>query len=318
MKSKLLTILPVFLFVSILTVGWIHRFWLFDTYRILVFDPDPRISQLVDRSGMSSEGERLFLAAQPELLLEDEFDAQCQFAELGLVLGCYRSANIYILDVTEDQLEPVEPVTAGHEMLHVVYSRMNDDEIELIHELLDEQFELVENQRVLEEIEGYKNDPDADLYNEMHSIFATELVELTPELEAHYARYFEDRSLVLAESAAYEEVFIKLEAQIEGYDAELARIGQEIDALEAEVQDLNQEIVNERARLESLLANNQVNEYNAAVPGFNALVNLHNARVESVKAKIIEYNDIVAERNENVAAKNNLIKSLDSSVETIE
>ncbi len=315
---KLVRFLPIFLFIGILVSGWLHRYWLFDTYRLIFYEPSARIEELAERSGMSDEGTRLFYAAQPQLLLEEEFDEQCQFAELGLVLGCYRSADIYILDVTEDQLEPVEPVTAAHEMLHVVFGRLNEGEEDRMQDLLEEQFDQVTNPRIVEEVDGYRSDPDADLYNEMHSIFGTELGPLIPELEDHYSTYFDDRSLVLAESSAYEKVFQELEQEITAFDSQLKTLGEQIDKLEKDIESLSGRITSERARLESLLASNSVSAYNAAVPGFNALVSSHNSKVESVKDKIDTYNEIVAKRNANVAAKNNLIKSLDSSVEAIE
>ena len=318
MKRNVLRFLPVILFVSILVTGWLHRFWLFDSYRLIFYEPSSRIVELADRSGMSDLGKRLFYGAQPQLLLEDAFDQECQFAELGLVLGCYKSSDIFILDVTDEQLESVEPVTAAHEMLHVVYARLNQGEIDELRELLDRQFELITNERIISEIDGYRNDPGADLHNEMHSIFGTEQDELIPELEEIYAPYFDDRSLVIAESKAYEKVFTELEDEIEAFDAELATLRTEINTLEEDIANLNTQINTDRARLEALLESGNVPAYNAAVPGFNSTVNSHNAKVEQVKQKIKEYNEIVAERNANVAAKNNLIKSLDSNVQTIE
>ena len=318
MKRNLAKLLPVFVVLVLLVAGWMHRYWLFDSYRLLSFQPSDQITELADRAGLSEHGRRLFYAARPELLLEESFDQQCEFADLGLVLGCYRGADIFILDVTEAQLEPVEPVTAAHEMLHVVYARLNGDEESELESLLEAQLEQVTNQRILSEIKGYRNDPAADLYNEMHSIFGTELDDLIPELEAHYAEFFEDRSLVLAESAAYEKVFNELEAEIASYDQQLDELGRRIDNLETSIVALSGQISAERIRLGQLLQNNQTAQYNASVSGFNALVVDHNSKVELVQALVDEFNSIVAERNANVAAKNDLIKSLDSNVQTIE
>ena len=318
MKKRILRASPVLVMLVLVTVGWFHRFWLFDTYRSYFYEPSATVEQLANRSGMSEHGRRLFYGGQPELLSGESFSQECQFADLGLVLGCYKSADIFILDVDEDELEPVEPVTAAHEMLHVHYARISIDEERQLEELLDRQLELVTNQRVLDEIDGYKKDPNADLYNEMHSIFGTELAELIPELEEHYAQFFDDRSLVVAESDTYEAVFIALEDQIEEFDAQLASLGERIDTLESEIDNLNGQITSDRARLQSLLDSNQIEQYNASVPGFNSLVNSHNSKVEQVKTLIAQFNEIVEERNDNVAAKNNLIKSLDSDLQTIE
>jgi hypothetical protein len=234
------------------------------------------------------------------------------------VLGCYRSADIFILDVVEDQLEPVESVTAAHEMLHVVYARLNDDEKSRLAVLLDAQFAVVANNRILDEIDGYRQDPNSDLYNEMHSIFGTELNTLIPELQDHYQDYFSDRSKVIAESDAYELVFAELEAEIEGYDSQLAILEVQIIDLENEIDDLSQQIVNGRETLSRLEAQQEIAQYNQYVPVFNSIVNLHNAQVGVLEKAIADYNEIVKVRNDNVGAKNNLINSLDSSVQTIQ
>lgn len=318
MKRKPAIVTAISIFVVVVVSGWLHRFWLFDSYQLLFYEPTSEISLLADKSGMSDYGRRLFYAAQPELLTEAEFDRECNFSEIGIVLGCYKGADIFILDVQEDELEPVESVTAAHEMLHVVYARISIDEERELERLLERQFELIDNQRILDTIDGYRDDPGADLYNEMHSIFGTEVAQLIPELETHYDEFFSDRGLVVAESNTYEAVFLELEAEIERYDTRLAELSAQIDTLETQTVALANRIDSERARLQLLLEQSLFEEYNDDVEAFNALVNTYNANVAEIERLVDAYNDVVAKRNQNVAAKNNLINSLDSNVQPIE
>lgn len=311
-------ILPVIGLVIGLMAGWSHRYWLFDTYRLASYDAPGEIISLSEESGMSRYANRLFLAAKPALLPEQEFDQKCVFGELGLVLGCYNGADIYVLDVTEEELEPVEVVTAAHEMLHVVYSRLNTDEINQLKRHLDRQLELIDNKRVLSEIDGYRKDSNSDIYNEMHSIFGTEIGELIPELESHYAKFFDDRSLVLEKSQAYEQVFVELEEEISAYDRQLAGLGRQIDSLELEATISASQIDSQKNRLSQYEQSGDLDLYNQLVPSYNALVIKHNSTVEKLKSLISEYNSLVELRNQNTAARNNLIKSLDSDIEAVD
>ncbi len=317
MNKSILKLSLLVVFSSLIAVGWFNKYWLYDSYRIAFYHPTAEVSDYVQGSGMSPEAERLFIAAQPLVLDNEPFNNHCKFADLGLVLGCYKGTDIFILNVTDPKLVSVETVTAAHEMLHVVYSRLTQSEKNSLDALLDEQYMNVDNKRIIDEIEGYKKDPKSDIHNEMHSIFGTELANLSSPLEEHYSRYFTDRSKVLASSSKYEKVFNELEDQIAGFDKQLSILSQQINSYETQITTLANQITSQRAQLNVYENNNQIAEYNALVPQFNDLVNQHNTRVELYKQVIDKYNSIVVKRNKVGVAKNDLIKSLDSSLEAI-
>jgi chromosome segregation ATPase len=86
--------------------------------------------------------------------------------------------------------------------------------------------------------------------NELHSIFGTEVASLSPELEAHYAKFFSDRSKVVDLNASFEAVFdqiheqeTSLAAQVtaagDAIDRESASYSADSDALSADVDDFN-------------------------------------------------------------------------------
>lgn len=303
--------------VVVLYLFFVNYYTIADLVRLNGYKPNSLITDYVNASGMSDKGRDLFYVSYPEVLLETEFDEVCKFEELGLVLGCFDGRKIYVLDVQEARLEPVETVTAAHEMLHVAYSRLDETERERINNLLDEQFEKVNNKRIQDEIDGYKKDPNADIHNEMHSILGTEYKDLGKELEEYYSKFFDDRSKVLQKSAQYEDVFNEINAKIDSYDRQLAALKSEIDVQEGEIGLLQNEVRAERVGLEMLEREGRYEEYNAKVPGFNAMVNQYNSLIVQVEAKIKQYNDIVKLRNENVFEQNDLIKSLDSDFETL-
>ena len=305
------------LFVILGAVAWAHQYTIADRIRLAFYSPPQLVTQLADESGMSAYGRRLFYVSKPEVLQEAQFDTICVFGELGLVLGCYNGRNIYILDVQEDRLEPVEPVTAAHEMLHAAYQRLSQAERDELADLFQQQAEAGTSARIEQEIESYRSNPGTDLNNEIHSIYGTEYPSLIPELEDYYAQYFDDRQKVLAQSAEYEKVFNELEQFIVEYDIQLADIKTQIDTLENEVVSLAAQIDRGREDLEALRAAGSINQYNAQVPGFNATVQLHNAKIAEVKSLITRYNQVVVERNEYVIESNDLKKSLDSDFESI-
>ncbi len=293
---------------------WLNMYLITDQIKLAFYSPSDIVESLATNSGMSDYGRRLFYVSDPQVMMEAQFDERCVFGELGLVLGCYDGANIYILDVQEDRLEPVEPVTAAHEMLHAAYARLSDEKIRELKTLLDKQSSESTSARIEEEIASYKNDPNTDIYNEMHSLYGSEYGDLIPELEEYYKQYFSDRSIVLKRSKQYEQVFEQLKAKIDAYDLQLKKIKTTIEQDEATVTSLGEQIDDQRATMRRLEASNQIDEYNAMVPGFNALVEQHNDLIMKIRQDIKNYNDIVLERNENVFEQNDLIKSLDSDL----
>lgn len=317
MKKTLFQIVSIVVVLGAGVLIWLNQYMITDAIRLAFYQPPSEIEQLADDAGLSEYGRRLFYVSTPELLQEAQFDNLCVFGELGLVLGCYDGRDIYILDVQEDRLEPVEPVTAAHEMLHVAYARLSQSERDNLASLFQQQADAGTSERIEEEIASYRNDPNTDLNNEIHSIYGTEYADLIPALEEYYAQYFDDRQKVLANSAEYEKVFEDIRQIIDDYDQQLATIKQRIDALEAEIMSLADQINRGRADLESLRSSGQIDAYNQRVPGFNATVQTHNSKINEVKSLVAQYNQIVAARNENVFEQNDLIKSLDSDLETI-
>lgn len=151
-------------------------------------------------------GEELLLASEPEIIGNPGFDEACSGvdAEPGVgVLGCYYTGRdkIYVYDVTDPRLLGIEPVVLAHELLHAGWERLTDSEkIELNQELTETFTNLPAGHPVVVRLLPYLESDPESLPTELHSIMGTEAVELPESLEAHYAKYFRNRSQVAQEA----------------------------------------------------------------------------------------------------------------------
>ena len=155
-------------------------------------------------------------------------------------------------------------------------------------------------------LQSYPAESHAD---ELHSRLGTEITELTPELETYFGRYFDDRSLVLAEHA-------HSTAALDAANARIAELTAQLDALGADIEARRSAWDADSADLDA-----DIERYNAAgwTPTsdreYRELQNRWDAREAArlaLVADIDRYNALVAELNELSAASNELYQELDS------
>lgn len=282
------------------------------------YRPSALIRSLVEETAMTPYAERLFYANRPEVQEKDEFNENCTDpSEQVAVLGCFigNRLGIFIYDVTDDRLNGIEQVTAAHEMLHQAYQRLGGSEKKRINSLLQDYHDRKASEKLKAKIASYKNSDREQLLNEMHSIFGTESMDLPSELEEYYKQYFTDRSRVLALYHRYQSEFDSRLAQIQDYDARLESLRAQIESDRVDIARQEAELRARRVQLDSLLANNSINAYNAAVPGFNSLVVAYRELVNATNAKVEEHNRLLAERNEIAVQERELEAAIDSSVD---
>lgn len=317
-KSRKLSWLILLALLISLSVAWAKRYDLLDWWRLRNYVPPARIVQLANDTTMTDEGRKLFYVNHPELNDELAFNQNCTISEQSIVLGCYISGQgIYLFDVTDERLTGVQQVTAAHEMLHAAYERLSGSERKRIDTLTQQFFEQLQDVRIQDTVTSYRNRDPSVVPNELHSILATEVVELPAELEAYYSRYFTDRKAVVAFSKAYEAAFQERKDKVAVYDKQLAVLKQEIESDELNLAGLGEDIKLERQRLDALLAAKRFEEYNAGVPPFNAKVDHYNNLVNQIRTLIDRFNRLVAERNSVALEENELIKAIDSRPDTI-
>ena len=308
----------LFFLLAVATGLW-QRQAIYDWYRLRDYSPSAEIVALADATTMNDKGRHIFYVYHPSLEGKESFNTRCTNNESSIVLGCYvQHQGIYVYDVTDPRLKGIEEVTAAHEMLHAAYDRLSRKEKERIDNLTAQTLAALNNDRIKETVERYRQRDPGVVPNELHSILATEVRELPKELEDYYARYFTNRGAIVVLSEQYEQAFTERQKKIEQYDAQLKSLQQQISAVQDSLDAQEKALNSERQRLDGMRSRGQLEAYNAAVPGFNAQVRQYNADVARARSLIDQYNQVVAARNALAVEENELIKAIDSRPSAIE
>lgn len=285
-KSILQVILSVFLLVI---AGWIfvNRQYLVDQVTISRFTPTEQVASLMDRTTMTSDGQRYFLASRPELLEASEFNRSCPTnSEESIVLGCYVGGRIYLFDINDERLEGVREVTAAHEMLHAAYDRIGSTEKDRVNNLLEEEISTISDKRIKKLFEMYRKSEPSQLLNEAHSILATEATELSPDLEDYYRTYFADRGKVVGYSRQYESVF-------DGIKARHAEIIAELNSLSSIIERRSEDLNAKNTQLGA-----DINAYNQKAGSPNGFSTQEEADRE--RAKLVERRSRLQQEREEI------------------
>lgn len=215
--------------------GWglLNYQFISDWIRAEQYQPSAAVSGLVDTVGMTDRGKMLFYASSPRLESANSLNESCKSIEKNsAVLGCYVSRQIFIYNVDHPELAGIQEVTAAHEMLHAVYDRLSSSERREVNNLLNQAAaSLRADQRFTERLEAYDFEDSDERFNELHSIIGTEVDNLDPKLEAHYAKYFANRSAVVSLHNQYRDVFDNYSEQAEQLAGQLDNLAVEINNL---------------------------------------------------------------------------------------
>lgn len=287
----------------------IRDWWILKSYQ-----PPSEISLLADQISLNSKSRNIFYVNKPSLTNSNTFTAACSNGsqEKTIVLGCYHGnqKGIYILDVTDPRLNGVEEVTAGHEFLHAAYDRLNSNEKQRVNKLLTDYYATVTDQRIIDTIEAYKISEPNDVVNEMHSIFGTEIANLSPELEQYYKKYFTNRGLIIGFSDKYQSEFTTRKNKIAAADRQLQVYKQQIDSLEAQLKQQLASIQAQDSQMSAYRSSGNIAAYNSMVTPYNNLVYDYNSKINRVQSLIDSYNNLVNQRNNYALEESQLIKSL--------
>lgn len=282
--------------------------------RLRGYTPSSEIVKIADTTTMTSETRELFYVYHPTLEDRSGFNTRCgNMTESTIVLGCYiERQGIYLYDVPDERLSGAVEVTAAHEVLHAAYDRLSSGERKRIDKLTAEQAAKITDERFKQTIENYRKKDAGIVPNELHSILATEMRQLSPELEAHYKNYFSDRLAVVKLAESYKQEFTSREQQVAATDQRLADLKKQIDQLNAALESQQAQLQSELIKLQGLKSSGKIEQYNAAVPAYNQLVSSYNGSVNRQKSLVTEYNQLVEERNSLAIEENELIEALDS------
>jgi uncharacterized protein YukE len=287
-----------------------------DYFRLRGYEPPKRVAELADETTMRDDTRRIFYVNHPKLSDKAEFNSECRTTEESIILGCYVSGKgIFLLDVQEPKLDGVVEVTAAHELLHAEYERLSTSEREKIDRLTTEFYNNnVSSERIKKTVENYRKKDASVVPNELHSILATEVRELSPQLEEYYSQYFNDRIKIVEFSEQYEQAFIDLEQQAKMIESQLTSFKTRIDTNRSQIDALSVELNNEKARLDALRKNNQTEEYNNSVDDFNRRVASYNSLINQTRQLINQYNELVAKQHSLILQQQELNEAIDSSL----
>ena len=317
MASKLFKpLVSITILVGGVGIIYSNRVAIYDWQRLRNYQPDHTIVSLANQTTMTPFARRLFYVSYPKVESKDAFNRDCSVVEQTIVLGCYVADNIYIYKVDDQRLNGVNQVTAAHEMLHVAYSRLSFSEKKHIDSLLEAAYKNINDPTLTQTIANYQKTEPGQMDNELHSILATEYVNLGPELESYYSKYFTNRALIVGYANQYQQVFQSIKEQVTADDAKLAALKSQINQLETNLIAQYATIQAERDKLQSQINTLSPSAYNYQVSIFNSSVDSYNYQVGYLRTLIASYNSLVEERNNLVVQQQGLANSLNSNVTT--
>ena len=212
-------------------LGFVFRQDIQDTIEGAAFHPTPSITSIEERVGLTQAGKRIFYATAPEVVGADSFNASCPRQESSSpIIGCYTPQDsIFIYDVTNQKLDGIKEVTAVHELLHAVWSRLSHSERASLASELRQVYEKNADTRLRQRMAYYQRTEAGQEHNELHSILATEVPQLSERLERHYAKYF-DRQAVLKQFDKYQSQYEMLEERILSLQETMAKLSESVSS----------------------------------------------------------------------------------------
>lgn len=252
--GRLLGVVGSLVFVAFSLYVFFNRQELIDRFVVMQNPPTASLVSQADKAGMSEEGKFLLYASIPKIQDRQDFKSSCKnLGEKSAVLGCYSAQRIYIFGIEDERLSGVQETTLAHEMLHAAYERLSPNEKKRVNGLIEAQYSKNTDLRITDLVKVYDESEPGERNNELHSIFATEVRSLSPELEEYYAQYFTDRQKVVAlfESyyAVFNEIQIQQQALVDELNSRAQSINTRITAYNEDADNLSQdiEIFNSRA-----------------------------------------------------------------------
>ncbi len=318
-KRRLFSGTLALLFFAMSITALIYRQSIYDWWRLRGYDPSAAIVQLATDTSMNSSTRRLFYVHHPELEDRTQFNDNCPSrGEKTIILGCYiTQRGIHLFDVQDPRLEGIEQVTAAHETLHAAYDRLSPSERDDVNEMLERAYDKVNNKRVRDTIESYRNAGD-DILNELHSILGTEVRELPAELEAYYSKYFLERSKIVAYSEKYEKEFTSRENEAKSIMLRIEKIAAELQSKRAAIDSMEQELSNQYDQLERERAKtSDAADFNTRVAAYNNQVAVYRQLIAEFNRLVEEHNSLLAKYNAVAVEENELIKAIDSRPSSI-
>jgi hypothetical protein len=265
-------------FLGLIVIFGLNYEAILDQYALTTYHPVAQLSSFESRVGLTAAAKATLYRATPKFDGKTTFNSDCDTKPHELELGCYFHGRIFVLTIDNPSLAPEMDVVSAHELLHAVWAKMSASERASLTPELEQAYHAVGDKDLTARMADYATSEPGEEANELHSILATEYTGLSPVLEAHYAKYFTQRSQVVARHAQYQSVFDSRRVELE---KELATIRSE----KANLGSINRQ-------LEAYRSSGQIQAYNALVPRQNNLVDTINKQIETYRTGVDEYNGL--------------------------
>ena len=194
-------------------------------------------------------------------------------------------------------------------MLHSGYARISLSERAQIDALTESMRKTIKDKDIIERLKQYGSAGE-DVANELHSILGTEVANLPKSLESHYAKYFKDRSKVVAFSKKYEARMESRHQQVRSYDILLDQLKREIDERDRKLA-VKKDLLDEaKRRLKDFEPGHNVDEYNKAAAKFNKAAHEYNAGAKIANELSLKYKHLEKIRNDSAQESNRLASAI--------
>lgn len=308
-------------FIALIIAGWLvlNRQLVLDQLSIWQYQPTSTVASLATRADMNDEGRFIFYASQPSVEDSQPFNQNCGRKEQSTaILGCYDGRRIYIYNIVNAQLDGIKEVTAAHEMLHAAYQRMDATEKKQVDALVEAEYaKFKDNKDLADRVAFYARTEPGERDNELHSVIGTEVAAISPELEAHYKKYFNDRQAIVALHTKYDSVFKGLQAQSATLSAQLTVLGDAIEknsaSYNAAVAQLNQDVANFNSRAASNDFSSRY-EFESSRASLVARADALNTQRNQINGDVTQYNSLRDQLSELAVQTDALNRSIDSSL----
>lgn len=237
------------------------------------FQSSEAIDRVISHIHLTPTGQRIFLATHPEIQGSEVFNQHCRRSDhggSGHLLGCFAGGSIHLFEVSDDRLNTVVEVTAVHELLHAVYSRLSQRERDSLAKRLTAFYEdrITTDPELEERMSVYTHLSASRFANELHSVLATEVRDLPVWLEDHYAQWLQDRSHILDLFHEYRDVFETVEQEATLLQAQLDEM---YGLIEADSDAYSRAVERFNGEWQQFVKRNEAYEFSGKADEFNRL-----------------------------------------------
>jgi hypothetical protein len=233
------------------------------------------------------------------------------------ILGCYDGQYIYIYNVTNTQLNGIRDVTAAYEMLHAAYKRLSQNDLADVNSLIEAEYNKQNDPAIKQLVNFFAVSEPGQHDNELFSIIATQIPNISPRLETYYSRYFTDRQTVVSLYNKYIDVFKSLKTKADNLSTQIDNLLATITSLSSQyntdAQQLKTDInsFNSRAQNGGFTSQSQFNSERAVLTGRATTLDATRATIQSDNAN---YQSMVAQYNSYATQSKKLYATINSTL----